>query len=156
MPAQEALIIVDVQHAFPVPPKLVAGIRRYARRFKLRIFTRFENPEGSLFRKLLKMESCPPGHPETALRIEPEKGDVVLPKRGYGLSPAQVARLKRLGVKRAVVCGVDTDACVLGVMFSLFDGGIDCRVKPDLCASSTGLHRAGLKIIEMQFPPPKR
>ena len=66
------------------------------------------------------------------------------------------ARLKKLGVKRATVCGIETDACVLGVMFTLFDAGIDCRVKPDLCWSSTGLHKQALKIIAMQFPPARR
>jgi nicotinamidase-related amidase len=152
----EPLIIVDLQRAFPVPPKIVAGIRRYAGRFERRIFTRFVNPRGSLFRKLMKMTCCAPGSPDTTLLIEPRKDDIVITKRGYGFSARDIARLKRMGVKRAMVCGIDTDACVLGVMFSLFDAGIDCRVKPDLCWSSTGRHREGLKIIETQFPPPKR
>ncbi|MFT3781956.1 MAG: isochorismatase family protein [Nibricoccus sp.] len=63
-------------------------------------------------------------------------------------------RLKASGVKRAIVCGVDTDACVLGVMFSLFDAGIEPRVKKDLCSSSTGLHREAMKILHEQFPQP--
>lgn len=156
MPSVEPLIIVDLQQAFQVPPKLVTAIRRYARRFELRVFTRFLNPEGSHFRTLLGMDSCAPGSPDLRLRIPPEKGDLVLTKQGYGLTVSHIARLKRLGVTRATVCGIETDACVLGVMFSLIDAGIDCRVKPDLCWSSTGLHREGLKIIKTQFPPPKR
>lgn len=156
MPTPEPLIIIDLQRAFPVPPKLVEAIRRYSRRFPLRVFTRFENPNGSLYRKLLDMDACAPGSPDMALLIEPDKGDLVFTKQSYGLAPRHIAKLKRLGVKRATVCGIETDACVLGVMFSLFDAGIDCRVKPDLCWSSTGLHKEGLKIIEMQFPPPKR
>lgn len=152
----EPLIIVDLQQAFPVPPKLVEAVRRYSRRFPLRVFTRFVNPHGSLFRKLMDMHVCPPGHPDTALRIEPDEGDIVFTKQGYGLNARHLGRLKRLGIKRATVCGIETDACVLGVMFSLFDAGIDCRVKPDLCWSSTGLHRQALKIIETQFPPPKK
>lgn len=155
MPSAEALVIVDLQCAFPIPRRLVAAIRRYSRRFKLRVFTRFENPHGSLFRKRLKMDECPPGSPDTALLIEPEKRDIVLSKQGYGLSARHIARLKRLGVTRATVCGIETDACVLGVMFTLFDAGIDCRVKPDLCWSSSGLHRAGVKILKTQFPPLK-
>jgi nicotinamidase-related amidase len=156
MSSSEALIIVDLQCAFAVPPRIVAGIRRYMGRFKFRVFTRFENPPGSLFRRLLKIESCPPGSPDTALRIAPEKRDIVLTKRGYGLGPGHLRRLKRLGIKRATICGIDTDACVLGVMFSLFDAGIDCRAKPDLCWSSNGLQREGMKIIETQFPRPRR
>jgi nicotinamidase-related amidase len=154
--AAEPLVIVDLQRAFPVPPEIVDRIHRYARRFERRIFTRFENPEGSLFRTRLNLHACKPGSPDTALLIEPQNGDWVLTKRGYGLTPSHVKRIKALGVRRATVCGIDTDACVLGVMFSLFDAGIDCRVKPDLCWSSSGLHEAGLKIIEQQFPPPRK
>lgn len=154
--SENLLVIVDLQRAFPVPPKLVEKIRRYSRRFDLRIFTRFVNPEGSLFRKLMDMHVCPPGSPDTALLIEPDEGDIVFTKAGYGLTSRHIARLKRAGVKRATVCGIDTDACVLGVMFTLFDAGIDCRVKPDCCWSSSGLHRPAIKIIENQFPPPRR
>ncbi|PTX98944.1 isochorismatase family cysteine hydrolase [Opitutus sp. ER46] len=155
MAAAEPLIIVDLQRAFPIPPKLVTAIRRYAARFPFRVFTRFENPAGSLFRRRLDMKVCPPGSDDTELLIEPQPGDVVFAKRSYGLNARQIARLKRRGVRRATVCGVETDACVLGVMFSLFDAGIDCRVKTDLCWSSTGLHGVAVKILKTQFPPLK-
>ena len=151
----EALIIVDIQKAFPPPQKFVERVRRYSRRFKQRVFTRFENPPGSVFRTKLKQRCCAPGSDDTELLIEPEKGDVVLTKQGYGLSAAAIKRLRTMGVKRATVCGVDTDACVLGVMFSLFDAGIACRVREDMCWSSSGLHREAMKIITEQFPPPK-
>ncbi len=153
---REPLIIVDLQRAFPPPDKFVERIRRYARRFRRRIFTRFVNPRGSLFRSKLKQRCCGPGSVDTKLLIAPEKGDLVLSKQGYGLSAAAIRRLRSLGVKRATVCGVDTDACVLGVMFSLFDAGIACRARPDLCWSSSGLHGEAMKIIQEQFPPPKR
>jgi len=152
----EPLIIVDLQMAFPPPPKFVERVRRYAKRFPRRIFTRFVNPRGSLFRTKLKQRCCAPGSRDTELLIAPEKGDIVLTKRGYGLSPAAIRRIRALGAKRVTVCGIDTDACVLGVMFSLFDAGIECRAKPDMCWSSSGLHREAMKIIEEQFPTPKR
>ena len=152
----EPLIIVDLQKAFPPPAKFVERVRRYSRRFPRRIFTRFVNPKGSLFRTKLNQRSCLPGTADLDLLIPPENGDIVLSKQGYGLSAAAIRRLKKMGVKRATVCGIDTDACVLGVMFSLFDAGIECRVKTDLCWSSSGLHREGLAIIEEQFPTPKK
>jgi nicotinamidase-related amidase len=77
---------------------------------------------------------------------------MIIRKMGYGLKAADIRRLKSAGVKRAIVCGVDTDACVLGIMFSLFDAGIVCHAKEDLCWSSTGLHTEALKIIRKQFP----
>ena len=155
MNRSEALVVVDMQRAFLVPPKLVEKIRRYARRFGVRVFTRFENPRGSQFRRVLKMDCCEPESHDTELLLAPEEGDLVFGKRGYGLNARQIARMKRRGIKRAVVCGVETDACVLAVMFSLFDSGIVCRAKPDLCWSSTGLHRDGLRIIRRQFPKPR-
>jgi nicotinamidase-related amidase len=152
------VVIVDLQRAFDVPPKLVERIRRYVRRFHCRVFTRFENLPGSLFRSELKQKCCGPGTPDTELLIAPKEGDLVFVKHGYGLDPKYIAQLKRRGIRRVTVCGIDTDACVLGVMFSLFDAGIECHVKQDMCWSSTGarLHRAGMAIIEQQFPPPKK
>ncbi len=151
----KALIIVDLQKAFPAPPSLIRKIRAYSRRFDCRVFTRFINPPDSLFRKKLGIRSCLPGTADVTLEFEPEKGDLVFSKTGYGLKPSQIAKLRALGIKKATVCGVDTDACVLGVLFSLFDGGIDCTVKRQLCWSSNGLHQEAMKIIAKQFPPPK-
>ena len=152
------LILVDLQQAFEVPPKFLQRVQRYAKRYKHRVFTRFENPAGSLFRRALKQRSCAPGSSDTTLLIQPGRDDLVITKQGYGLAPKDIRRIRALGAKRVTVCGIDTDACVLGVMFSLFDAGIECRVKPDLCWSTSGaaLHRAAMKIIETQFPPPKR
>lgn len=151
----DALVIVDLQRAFPVPPNLVERIHRYARRFRRRVFTRFVNPPGSLFRRKLRQHSCAPGTPDTELLVAPSARDVVITKATYGLTRRDIARLRRRGIKRVTVCGVDTDACVLGVMFSLFDAGIVCRAKPDLCWSSSGLHRTGRRILGAQFPTPR-
>lgn len=151
----EPIIIVDLQKAFSVPPKLIKGIETYSRRFDKRIFTRFENPAGSIFRTRLKQRCCAPGSTDTELLITPEKGDLVWVKNGYGLPAAAVRKLKAMRVKRATVVGIDTDACVLGVLFSLFDAGIECRANLDFCWSSSGLHKPAVKIIEEQFPPPK-
>lgn len=151
----ETLIIVDVQKAFPPPAKFVERVRRHAARYRRRVFTRFVNPEGSLFRTKLKQQSCAPGTPDLDLLIEPRGRDIVLSKQGYGLSAAAIRKLRGAGVTKATVCGVDTDACVLGVMFSLFDAGIECRVHRDLCWSSSGLQREAMAIIQEQFPEPK-
>lgn len=152
----EAIIIVDLQKAFPAPPKLVQRIEAYSRRFRRRIFTRFENPPGSLFRRALKQRCCRPGSHDTELWLEPARNDTVIVKRTYGLEPRAVRRLRALNVTRATVVGIDTDACVLATMFSLFDAGIECRVHTDLCWSSSGLHRPAMQIIKAQFPSPKR
>jgi nicotinamidase-related amidase len=153
---KEPLIIVDLQRAFPPPDAFVERVWRYSRRFPYRIFTRFVNPAGSLFRTKLKRRACAPGSRDLELIIAPDRGDLVIAKQGYGLSPAAIKKIKALKPRRVTVCGVDTDACVLGVMFSLFDAGIECRVRSDMCYSSTGLHPEAMRIIEEQFPTPKK
>ena len=90
------------------------------------------------------------------LLLAPRPTDIVLDKVAkYGLTAAQITRLKRRGIRRITVCGLDTDACVLGVMFSLFDGGVECHLKEDMCWSSSGLHKPALAITRAQFPAPR-
>jgi nicotinamidase-related amidase len=148
-------MIVDVQRAFAPPPHFLKKLTRYSTRFPCRIFTRYINPPGSLFRKVLKQKSCAPGTADTLLLIEPQPGDLVIEKSSYGLTPKDIARLRRLKIKKVTVCGLDTDACVLGVMFSLFDAGIECHLKEDMCWSSSGLHQPAIEIIRSQFPAPR-
>jgi nicotinamidase-related amidase len=147
----QAIVIVDVQKAFPVPPEILRRIEARARDFPLRVFTRFINPPGSLLRCKLDRQSCAPGSDDTQLLLRPGADDLVLEKPGYGLNHQQLAQLFERGLKRVLVCGVDTDACVLGTVFTLFDAGIDCEVEPDLCWSSMGLHEVALKILRAQF-----
>ena len=83
--------------------------------------------------------------------LEPAPGDFVIDKASYGLKPADLRRLRRRKIKKITVCDLDTDACVLGVIFSLFDADIECHLKEDMCWSSSGLHKAALEIIRSQF-----
>lgn len=156
MSPRRALFIVDVQRAFLPPPEFVARLQRYSRRFPCRIFTRYINPPDSMFRRILKQECCAPGSPDTQLLIAPSEGDLVFNKTAkYGLSENQIRRLKQRGICCVTVCGLDTDACVLGVMFSLFDAGIECHLKEKMCWSSSGLHEPAMAIIREQFPAPR-
>lgn len=149
--SMDAIIIVDLQKDLPVPAELVQRIEARSRQFPLRVFTRFINQPGSLFRTKLGHNACLPGTPGAELTLPTTPDDIVVEKYGYGLGPMQIARIRDAGVRRALVCGVDTDACVLGVVFSLFDAGIDCEVDRELCWSSSGLHEAALKIVQEQF-----
>jgi nicotinamidase-related amidase len=157
MPTKSAVMIVDVQRAFDPPPEFVEKLRRYSRRFSCRVFTRFINPAGSVFREKLNQKSCAPGTTDTDLLVCPDKGDLVLEKSTYGLTAKHLKALHRRKIRRVTVCGLDTDACVLGVMFSLFDAGIECHLKEDMCwsSTSTNLHKAAVQIIRQQFPSPQ-
>jgi nicotinamidase-related amidase len=147
------LVIVDVQAAFMIPPKKLAAIERYSRQFERRIFTRFVVEPNSVFRRVLGNDSCAPGSPDLRLLIEPAKHDIVFDKHGYGLSPKQIEKLRRMKIREVMVCGMDTDACVLGTMFSLIDGGIAPRVAPpQYCHSNQNLDTEARKIMAAQFP----
>ncbi len=152
MNPHRALMIVDVQAAFHPPAAFLKKLSRYAARFPCRVFTRYTNPAGSMFRRILKQKCCAPGSPDTKLLLEPSSADLVINKVSYGLKLGDIRRLKRRGIRQVTVCGLDTDACVLGVMFSLFDAGIVCHLKEDMCWSSSGLHQPALRIIREQFP----
>ena len=145
------LFIVDVQRAFAIPRPFVERLRRYAARFECRVFTRFVNPPGSPFRRHLLQRCCAPGSEDTELLVAPLPGDLVIDKASYGLPAAALRKIKRRRITEATIAGVDTDACVLGVMFSLFDAGIRCRASAPHCWSSTGLHSPALRIIANQF-----
>lgn len=152
MKPHRAVMIVDVQRAFEPPPEFLQRLERYTKRFPCRVFTRFINPPGSMFREVLKQKCCARGTSDTELLIPPLIGDLTFEKEGrYGLTPKHVRQLRARGIKQITVCGLDTDACVLGVMFSLFDAGIRCHLKENMCWSSSGLHKAALKIIRTQF-----
>ena len=156
MSPHRALLIVDVQRAFAPPPRFIEKLTRYSRRFPCRIFTRYINPPGSVFRRLLKQKCCALHSADVELLIAPKPGDLRLDKIArYGLTAAQIRTLKRRRIRCVTVCGLDTDACVLAVMFSLFDGGIECHLKEDMCWSSSGLHRPAVAIIREQFPAPR-
>ena len=95
------------------------------------------------------------GSPDNRLLIEPTPGDLVIDKSTYGLRPRDILKLKRRSIREVTVCGLDTDACVLGVMFSLFDARIKCHLKERMCWSFSGLHKPALRIIRAQFPEPR-
>jgi nicotinamidase-related amidase len=147
------LVIVDVQAAFMIPPKTLAAIERYSRQFERRIFTRFVVQPDSVFRQVLGNDCCAPGSPDLRLLIEPSKKDIVFDKQGYGLSAKQIQRLRQLRIQEVMVCGMDTDACVLATMFTLIDGGIAPRVAPArYCHSNQNLDTEARTIMRSQFP----
>jgi nicotinamidase-related amidase len=53
-------------------------------------------------------------------------------------------------IDTVVLCGVDTDACVMATALDAFDHGLRPLVLSDLCASSGGdsYHQAALMLLE--------
>ena len=157
-----ALIVVDVQRGFVTPDTrgVPAAVRRHIEasrgEYAVTIASRFENPEGSSFERLLgwaKMRE--PG--DADLRDEVAGAvNVVVRKTGYSaLTPQAADILASLGVTRVDVCGIDTDQCVLATLFALWDAGFEPRLIAGASGSAGGpdAHAAGLAAARRAIGP---
>lgn len=151
------LLVVDVQRGFlndftaHVPGRVAELIRRGPGHAPV-YFTRFENPPGGPYRKLLSWDACArPPETDLAPELEPFAApERVFSKPGYaGLPDALAGVLRDAAIERITVVGIDTDMCVLKVALDLFDLAIEPIVLVDCCASTAGLqaHLAGLAVL---------
>lgn len=149
------LIIVDVQvgfiseHTRSIIPKissLLSGI--VCTRI---VFTRFVNRDGSAHRRLLRWNKLTT---EEEQHIVPElsgRAVTIVEKYGYsGATPELLALLEKDRIELVLLCGIDTDCCVLKTAADLFEQNIRCVVLADYCASNGGgdSHEAGIKVLE--------
>ena len=68
--------------------------------------------------------------------------DLIHVKHGYAPTSATIAHLKSLNPERVLVCGIQTDTCVLAAGFALFDAGLTPTLIADLTVGSS-LDRSG-------------
>src|SRR3989304_2252153 len=110
LPAMEhrVLLVIDVQ----------AGVGHEPTRP-----TRFETPEGSLFRTLKGVVRFAPGMPETELAFAPRADARVFVKTGYSAATPEVLAAAREAGSRIYLCGIATDNCVLATAPALFAAG---------------------------------
>jgi nicotinamidase-related amidase len=151
------LLVVDVQRGFlndytAHVPRRVAELLRRSGGYDPVYFTRFENPPGGPYRKLLSWSACErPPETDLAPELEPFAApERVFSKPGYaGLPDALAGVLRDAEIERITVVGIDTDMCVLKVVLDLFDLAIEPIVLVDCCASTAGLqaHLAGLAVL---------
>lgn len=73
---------------------------------------------------------------------------------GYGIPQDELTVFKAKN-RGAVICGADTDACVMSTMFNLWDNDIKPTLLSDYCLSSGGkeYHELALKLMTRQFGP---
>ncbi|HTF70053.1 MAG TPA: cysteine hydrolase family protein [Edaphobacter sp.] len=132
---KQALLIVDVQPSFPVPMEILHGIRELST--ILPSVATVERHD----------ESVTPF--EGQLRWKPGKADETLVpanrvfiKHGYLPPPAAIEYLRGLRMDRILVCGVQSDTCVLAAGFALFDAGLHPSLLKWLTVGSS-LDRSG-------------
>lgn len=132
---RQALLIVDVQSTFSPSEKLVDGIRALSARIPTVASIELHDEHVTPFQRQLGWH---PASEDVAL-VEADK---VFVKHGYGQTAETLEYLKGLGVERVLVCGLQTETCVLAAGFALFDAGLCPTLITDLTMGSS-LDRSG-------------
>ncbi|MFK0297594.1 cysteine hydrolase family protein [Brevundimonas sp. NPDC090276] len=132
---RQALLIIDVQPSFNPPGWLVAGIKRLIGTMPSVATVERHNEAATPFARQLGWTPAP----DDDSLVE---ADVVHVKHGYAPTRETVAHLKALNPERVLVCGIQTDTCVLAAGFALFDAGLTPTLIADLTVGSS-LDRSG-------------
>lgn len=132
---RQALLIIDVQPSFAPPPWLVEAIRPLLGRMPSVATVERHDEARTPFRRQLNWA---PGPSDDCLL----PADAVFIKHGYLPSPETVAHLAALAPERVLVCGLQTETCVLAAGFMLFDAGLTPTLLNDLTVGSS-LDRSG-------------
>ena len=151
----KSLMVVDMQKGFMNENNmfLIDKINTYlnSNDFDYIFYTKFNNRSESLFSKLLNWNEMTSSDAQE-LAVDFHSNAIVFEKDGYGLTKSQIDTLKKMNITEIEICGTDIDACVLSIMFNLFDAGIKPILLKDLTSSSTkDMIPPALKIIKNQF-----
>ncbi|MBC3421363.1 cysteine hydrolase [Pseudomonas wayambapalatensis] len=138
---RQALLIVDVQSTFSPPEWLIDGIRALAAKLPAIASVELHDEQVTPFQQQLGWH---PAREDESL----VEADEVFVKHGYGQTPEAIDYLKKLGVERVLVCGLQTETCVLAAGFALFDAGLNPTLVTDLTVGSS-LDRSGKLGIEL-------
>lgn len=146
------LLVVDLQKGFYPSQDLVDAIDIERQHHAVTIFTKFINPVDSVFRSHFKWHGFGVEDDATELVIDPGTS-LIITKHGYGLTAEHIGMLKAFQCDGWEVAGVDSDSGVIACAFSIWDGGLPCVVRRDLCESSMDLHTEAMKIACRNFLP---
>lgn len=138
---RQVLLIVDVQSTFSPPEWLIDRTRAFSAMIPSVASVELHNEEATPFQRQLGWH---PAHEDECL-IE---ADQVFIKHGYGQTPETLAYLKALAPERVLVCGMQTETCVLAAGFALFDAGLTPTLVTDLTVGSS-LDRSGKLGIDL-------
>lgn len=131
----QALLIIDVQPCFNPPQWLVEGINRLLGRMPSVATVERHDERRTPFARQLGWQ---PAADDQSLVA----ADKVFIKHGYGPTAEILDHLKSLNPERVLVCGIQTDTCVLAAGFALFDAGLQPTLLTDLTVGSS-LDRSG-------------
>jgi nicotinamidase-related amidase len=132
---KQALLVIDVQPGFAVPIAIVDEIATLARRMPSIATVERHDEQVTPFSRQLGW--TPTLEEDVLVRV-----DRVFVKHGY-LPPAEaIDHLRELRVDRVLVCGVQSETCVLAAGFALFDAGLSPTLLSWLTVGSS-LDRSG-------------
>ncbi len=146
------LLIVDLQKCFYPSQELIDVISLEQQHHAVTVFTKFTNPINSIYRAHLNWHGFTENDDSTTLMLDTGTS-IVINKTSYGLTAEHIGMLKAFQCDGWEIAGVDADSNVLACAFSLWDGGIPCVVRRDLCESSMDLHLEAIKIACRNFLP---
>ncbi|WP_213803784.1 cysteine hydrolase family protein [Granulicella sp. dw_53] len=132
---KQALFIVDVQPSFPIPIEILHGIQALSAILPSVATVERHDESVTPFERQLGWK---PGKADESLI---PTGRVFI-KHGYLPPPAAIEYLRSLQTDRILVCGTQTDTCVLAAGFALFDAGLHPTLLKWLTVGSS-LDRSG-------------
>ncbi|MEN5094867.1 cysteine hydrolase family protein [Pseudomonas protegens] len=131
----QVLLIIDVQPCFNPPQWLVEGINPLLGQMPSVATVERHDESRTPFARQLGWQ--PPVDDQSLVAA-----DKVFIKHGYGPTTELLDYLKSLSPQRVLVCGIQTDTCVLAAGFALFDAGLQPTLLTDLTVGSS-LDRSG-------------
>ncbi|WP_097304436.1 cysteine hydrolase family protein [Pseudomonas chlororaphis] len=132
---RQVLLIIDVQPSFNPPEWLVSGINALLGQLpSVATVERHDESQTPFVRQL----GWQPAADDDSLVA----ADRIFIKHGYAPTPETIAHLRSLAPERVLVCGIQTDTCVLAAGFALFDAGLQPTLITDLTVGSS-LDRSG-------------
>jgi nicotinamidase-related amidase len=147
------LLAVDLQNGFLTTPECKAVVSKVvdqASQFHQVWATRFFNRNANFSRQLDWNEMVSGSDTELSAALISSVSKT-FDKSSYSpMSTDLLDTLKRDAITTVVLCGVDTDACVMATALGLFDAEFETFVASDGCASSGGkeYHEAAINILK--------
>lgn len=152
------LLVVDVQNGFinehtkHVVPHISSLVTKWhEQRRGPSVLSRFINLENSPWVRLLGWTNLQ-NEPETALHPAIPIGDAhVFKKSTYSAWSPDVNQLcQGSDIQEVILCGIDTDQCVLETAIDIFEANFRPVLLKDFCASSRGpkFHDAAVLLLE--------
>ena len=138
---RQVLLIVDIQSTFSPPEWLVDRARWLSARLPTIASVELHDEQVTPFQRQLGWH--PAAEDECLVEV-----DRVFVKHGYGQTAETLEYIKQLGVERVLVCGMQTETCVLAAGFALFDAGLSPTLVTDLTVGSS-LDRSGRLGIDL-------